>query len=317
MDKKDLPLGLRLVLSVKEFMSSKIQKRNIPKPNRFTRMVVRYTMQWDGLEREYYVYAPDQRNNSNPSPLYISLHGLTGIASTSIFSSFVPILCDLNGGILVFPQGLEFLGLTGWNAGVVHSLKGKSYALHGDYDDVGFLMNMIDELSKIYNIDNDRIFVQGFSMGGFMANRLAIEHGDRFRAVCSINGTIGAKMIDKVPKCPVNFLHIHGTSDKDVDYYADLSKNPRSHGIGAEQVVDYWRTHNQCVSEPIIYDYPHLSDNDITFQMREYAGGTNGAKTAFIKAVNGTHTWYDWTRYDISYSIEVMRYFASVPLLKQ
>lgn len=316
MDIKDLPLKLRIALSLRNFLSSNKKKRNQPKPSRFTEMILPCSMQWDGLKREYFVYVPVKHDNKISSPLYICLHGLNGTALNSIQSGLLPFICDLNGGILVFPQGLDFFGISGWNAGVVHHQDEKSYTLHEDYDDVGFIMNMIDELSTRYNIDSNRIFVHGFSMGGFMANRLAIEHGDRFRAVCSINGTIGAKMIDKVPKCPVNFLHIHGTSDKDVDYYADLSKNPKSHGIGAEQVVDYWRTHNQCVSEPIIYDFPHLTDNDITFQMREYPGGTNGAKTAFIKAVNGTHTWYDWSHNDISYSIEIMRYFASVPLLK-
>lgn len=315
MNNKEIPLKYRLYRSFKNLFMSIKKESQKKDSNRFTKIITRYTMQWDGFSREYYVYIPVRYDESEPQPLYIGLHGLTGDASTQVSSSLLPMLCDLNGGILAFPQGLEDICVTGWNAGVEHFLDGKIYQLHKDYDDVGFINGMIDELLLKLNIDINRIYIIGFSMGGFMTNRMAIECGHRFRAVCSVDGTIGNMLWNKTPKSPINILHIHGTSDKSVEYNPTPSRHHKPHGIGAEQLVDYWRLHNHCNLGPIIYNYPHLTNNDITFQMQEYTGGTNGAKTAFIKATNGEHTWYDWNRYDISYTIEIMRFFANAPLI--
>ena len=295
------------------------KKKKEKKDNsRFTKLSVHYTMEWDGLTRDYYVYAPTRRDNTELVPLYVGLHGLTGTGATQI-RSMAALACELCGGILVCPQGLEDMGMTGWNAGVQHAISGKAVDLHGDYNDVGFINAMIDNLLSKYPIDKDRIFVIGFSMGGFMANRLAVEYGDRFRAVCSINGTLGKLFWDAKPKCPVNFLHIHGTADTAVEYAPDFSphRHHPPHGIGAEQLVEYWRSNNHCDTEPTVFDFPHVTDNNITFQMREYLGGTNGAKTAFIKVTNGEHTLYDQSQYDISCTIEIMHFFNTAPLLKK
>ena len=274
-------------------------------------------MEWDGLTRDYYVYAPTRRDNTELVPLYVGLHGLTGTGATQI-RSMAALACELCGGILVCPQGLEDIGMTGWNAGVQHYIEGKVINLHEDYDDVGFINAMIDKLLTEYPVDKDRIFVIGFSMGGFMANRLAIECGDRFRAFCSINGTLGRLFWDVKPNCPVNFLHIHGTADTASEYNPDFSphRHHPPHGIGAEQLVEYWHSNNHCDTEPTVFDFPHVTDNNISFQMREYLGGTNGARTAFIKVTNGEHTLYDWFHYDISCTAEILKFFASAPSLK-
>lgn len=285
--------------------------------NRLKRMVVPCALQWDGMTRLYYVYSPTKLDMEKPKPLYIGLHAFTEKAADFVKGSLIPYACDLFGGIMAFPQGGEFHGMTGWNAGMQHFQSGKCYSLYHQYDDVGFINCMIDNLIPQYNIDRNRIFVFGFSMGGFMANRLAIECGNRFRAICSANGTIGTMIWDKKPKSLVNFLHIHGTSDSVVPYEVNPEKQSKSHGIGAEQLVEYWRIANQCNSEPLIFDYPHITDSNITFQIKEYSGGTYGVKTAFIKATNGMHTWYDWFKHDISYSTEIMRFFASAPLLTE
>lgn len=315
MNKKNIPLKYRIYRIYKNLIMSIKRKRQNKYSNRFSKVTTRYTMQWGGVNREYYVYVPVRYDEAEQQPLYIGLHGLTGDASTLVSSSLFPILCDLNGGILAFPQGLEDICVTGWNAGVEHFLDGKIHQLHKDYDDVGFINGMIDELVLNFNIDKTRIYVFGFSMGGFMINRLAIECGHRFRAMCSIDGTIGNMLWKKTPKYPVNILHIHGTLDKSVEYNPTPSKHHKPHGIGAEQLVEYWRTYNQCNFEPVITDYPHVTDNNITFQLREYNGGNNGAKTAFIKAVNGEHTWYDRRGFDISYTVEIMRFFKNAPWL--
>lgn len=288
------------------------KQKKTGKVDRRTKLAVSCEMQWDGRARSYCLYVPKAYDGSKPVPLYIGLHGMNDKAILQFRANMLTDACDIFGGIIVAPQGLMDYGITGWNAGIRHFESGKSILLHHNIDDVGFINQIIDELLSRYNIDPNRIFVFGFSMGGFMANRLAIECGDRFRAVCSANGTIGNLIYQEKPQCPVNILHIHSTLDPIVKYVVEPSKIVSSHGIGAEQLVDYWRLNNQCNPEPVISDYPHLTDNDITFQRQEYLGGTNGTRTVHIKATNGLHKWYDSYFFDISYTIEMINFFNSI-----
>lgn len=317
MDKKELPLKMRIYHFIKKLFSPFKKKKLKGDRSRFSKSTIHYKIECNGMTRDYYVFDPVRQEENKQLPLYIALHGLTGTASTQIRASLLPLICELNGGIVACPQGLEDVGMTGWNAGVEHYISGKNIKLHGNYDDVGFINIMIDDLLSKYPIDEDKIFVLGFSMGGFLVNRLAIECGDRFRAFCSINGTIGNLLWGKEPKCPINILHIHGTADDSVRYLPTPTKHHKPHGIGAEQLVEFWRNHNGCTSNPHIFDYPHMTDNDVTFQIREYSGGKNGAKTAFIKVTNGVHTFYDGFNHDISSMVEIMRFFANAPLLRQ
>lgn len=285
------------------------KQKKTGKVDRRTKLAISCEMQWDGRTRNYCIYVPPTYDSSRPMPLYIGLHGMNDRADLQFRANMLTSACDMFGGIMVAPQGLEDYGLSGWNAGVQHIEKGKSIYLHRDFDDVGFINRLIDDLLIRFNIDHNRIFVFGFSMGGFMANRLAIECGDRFRAVCSVNGTIGNLIYQEKPKCPINVLHIHGTLDPIVKYEIEPSKISHSHGIGAEQLVEYWRENNHCNPEPKKMEYPHITDNDIIFQRIEYLGGTNGTRIVHIKAINGFHKWYDSYYMDISYTIEMMNFF--------
>lgn len=285
------------------------KQKKAGKVDRRTKLITPCEMEWDGWTRNYYLYIPSAYDGSKPVPLYIGLHGMNDKAILQFRANMSTTICDIYGGIMAAPQGLEDYGLTGWNAGIQHFESGRSILLHHNYDDVGFINQMIDELLLKYNIDSNRIYVFGFSMGGFMTNRLAIECGNRFRAICSANGTIGNLIFPKKPKCPVNVIHFHGTLDPVVKFEVEPSKIVQSHGVGAEQLVDYWRSNNHCDSEPVVTDYPHVTDNNISFQKYEYSGGTNGTKVVFIKATNGLHKWYDSYYMDISYTIEMMRFF--------
>ena len=80
-------------------------------------------------------------------------------------------------------------------------------------DDVGYLMGIIDELVKKGVVDPKRVYLAGFSNGGFLAYRLACEHADKIAAIVSVGG--GAPETCK-PSSPVSVLDVHGTADKRV-----------------------------------------------------------------------------------------------------
>ncbi len=130
-------------------------------------------------------------------------------------------------------------------------------------------MAILDSLENHFNIDTDSVFFMGFSMGGFMSHKMAIEHGDRITAIASVSGTIGTAMIGQTPQFKVNVLHFHGTADSQVRY-EDAGFNSGigyySVGMGAEQTVDAWRNWNSGQQEPVITYFPDIKDDVKTFE---------------------------------------------------
>jgi len=56
------------------------------------------------------------------------------------------------------------------------------------------LLALLDEITVHYQVDSDRVYLTGLSMGGYGAWSLALAHPERFAAVIPICG--GGSMID-------------------------------------------------------------------------------------------------------------------------
>ena len=267
------------------------------------------TITWGDLERQYIEYVPE--NLSSPAPVLFVFHGL-GDNMTNMFNGTgFKSIANQHGWIVITPQAVEasLMGqtVTAWNSGVSIG----SMSINSDVDDSGLMMAILDDLIATYNVDQNNVFCTGFSMGGFMSNRMAMEHGDRIRAIASVSGTIGNAIANATPVGHVSAMHIHGTGDQTVTY-ADASYGGYiSVGLGAEATVEYWRNYNQCSATPTHTDYPDNVSDGLTFEKFLYEGGTNGTKTALIKVTGGDHTWYYTPNNDIDYTTEIYNFFAS------
>ena len=279
------------------------------------------TITWGGTERQYIEYVP--ANVSNPAPVLFVLHGLGDDMANMFSSTGFRDIADAHGWIVITPQALDaqisLMGYsmsigTAWNSGVSVDLMGSSIIVNDGVDDSGLMMAILDDLIGTYNVDQNNVFCTGFSMGGFMSNRMAMEHGDRIRAIASVSGTIGNTISGSTPVGHVSAMHIHGTGDGTVTY-DDASFNVQiatvSVGLGAEATVEYWRNYNQCSATPTHTNYPDNANDGLTFEKFLYEGGTNGTKTAFIKVNGGDHTWYYTPNNDIDYTTEIYNFFAS------
>ena len=98
-------------------------------------------------------------------------------------------VADLFGWIVITPQALDAVVLgqnfgAAWNSGagaenvVYNNINLGNIILNEDVDDSGFLMAVLDSLENNFNINTDSVFFTGFSLGGFMCNRIAAEHSD-------------------------------------------------------------------------------------------------------------------------------------------
>ena len=281
------------------------------------------TIAWGGTDRQYIEYVPSSYNASTPAPVLFVFHGLGDDMSNMFSNTGFKNIADQHGWIVITPQALEAnvtlmsytmsIG-TAWNSGVSANLMGNNIIVNEGVDDSGLMMAILDDLIGTYNVDQNNVFCTGFSMGGFMSNRMAMEHGDRIRAIASVSGTIGNEIANATPVGHVSAMHIHGTADGTVTY-DNASFNVQvatvSVGLGAEATVEYWRNYNQCSATPVHTDYPDNMSDGKTFEKFLYENGTNGTKTAFIKVTGGDHEWYYTPVNDIDYTTEIYNFFAS------
>lgn len=280
------------------------------------------TINHGGTDRQYLEYVPSSYNASTPAPVLFVLHGLGDDMSNMFNATGFRTIANQHGWIVVTPQALEanvsLLGQsvnigTAWNSGVSASFLGSNIIINDGVDDSGLMMAILDDLIANYNVDQSKVYVTGFSMGGFMANRSAIEHGDRITAIASVSGTIGNEVKETAPTGHVSAMHIHGTGDGTVGYENaafNVVVTSVSVGLGAEATVDFWRNHNHCSATPTVTNFPDIANDSLTFEKYVYEGGDNGTKTAFIKVNGGDHTWYYTPENDIDYTTEIYNFFA-------
>lgn len=252
--------------------------------------------EWQGVQREYLVRTPTQYKAA--TPIVYFLHGL-GDNITRLDNEFhFQQIADEYGWTMVVPQALAQSGYTMWNAALMNS----------SIDDSGFLMALLDTVATQYPVDLDSVFFTGFSMGGFMTHRMAIEHGDRITACAPVSGLITHTMAAYTPVAPVRMLHIHGTSDPVVGYDGNSQYFGSNLGLSVEAILNYWKTANHCTDEATIDTLPDLHNDGLRFVRYTYEGE---AEVQHIKVIGGNHTWYlNENQYDISYLNEIHKFFT-------
>ena len=90
---------------------------------------------------------------------------------------------------------------------------------------------LIDEARAVLNVDKRRIYVTGFSDGGFMSYRMACDHSDVIAAFASLGGRNWTNCSPR----PVHALEIHGTADMAVPYN------------DAAGSIEQWAQANECI----------------------------------------------------------------------
>ena len=147
-------------------------------------------------------------------PLLLYLHGLGGSGSEALASPELRALALRHRMVLVAPDGnLDREGRRFWNAGgACCNFDGKAV------NDVARLEALLYHWTQRPEIDPARVYIVGFSNGGFMAHRLACYMDDRLAAIVSIGGAGRAPEEACAPVSTIAVLEIHGDADPIVRY---------------------------------------------------------------------------------------------------
>ena len=220
------------------------------------------TISSGGLERSYSLYVHSRYKNSRPTPVVFDFHGLGSNAEGEYWYTQMSVLAEKFKFILVTPQGFG----NSWNGGGCCNP-----AAAYDIADVAFVSELIDEVTKDYCINPDRVFATGISNGGFISNRLACELSDRIAAiapVASANYTFSC-----APSRPVPIIAFNGTEDVLVPYAAGVA------------TIEDWAYRNACSAETETY----YQEGDVT--CIEYQGCSEGADVVYCTIDGGGHNW--------------------------
>lgn len=261
-----------------------------------------HSFTFGGVTRQYLLYIPSSYDGSKPVPFILALHGLGDNMNNFAGVDFNDI-ADTADFIFAIPQALVdtvITNETAWNSGA----GAYGITLNPGVDDVGFLNAIIDTTAVYYNLDQTRLYATGFSMGGFMTNRLGCELNNRIAAIASVSGTIG-NGITCTPSRVVPSCHFHGTADQVVAYTGDLW------GSDPEALVAFWRTHDGCDSTPSSIDtLPHVAADSLHVIHYVYPNGRYGSDVEFYKVINGQHQWLGPTGEDINYALAIWIFFS-------
>lgn len=237
------------------------------------------TVKRQNLDREFYIYIPEDIQNISPVSLLFGLHGYTSRAIWFLGYSNFQEIADIEKFIVIYPQGsiLTATGETHWNVG--------GWTNSSTTDDIDFISSLIDWAADNYNVDLNRVYSTGMSNGGYMSYHLACNLSDKIAAIASVTGSMTPETYsDCNPNHPTAIMQIHGDIDTVVPYFG----NWRSRSIPT--VMEYWEEFNDCQIETLstVPDVNNDGDGGLLFS---YDQCLANVKAQLYLMTNMGHEW--------------------------
>lgn len=166
--------------------------------------VLGMTLCIDDVERPYVLYIPPGYQRTEAAPLLVRLHGGVGRGDIepeplehAKEDEFIPV-AEEKDWVVLYPFGQ--MGATWW-------------------DDVGManVRNLIRTVKRVYNIDDDRVWLEGFSDGGSAGFAHAMVTPNDYAAIVALNGHMGVGSIS-------GGLHLYAPNLSNTPIYAVTTK---------------------------------------------------------------------------------------------
>ncbi len=158
------------------------------------------------------------------------LHGSPGFPNKVMGIFDGKTLADKESFIAVAPKGSG--GTWGWS-----SINSGSVG-----EDTEYLQGLINELKSVHNVTSDKVYILGYSAGGFMGYKLACQIPEELTTVVSLAGQYRGDFDNCSTSTPVAIHHFYSPTDSDVPM------NGRSVGEiqSVIKTLEHWRAINGC-----------------------------------------------------------------------
>lgn len=161
-------------------------------------------------EMEYALFVPSKYDKEKKTPLMIALHGLGSSPQQIIRYPKLTDLAEEHGYIVAAPMGYNSSGWYGSKG--LKSPKSKPENL-GELSEKD-VMNVLELVRKEFNIDDDRIYLMGHSMGGGGTWHLGLKHPEIWAGLAPIAPAIFRAPTDLEKIKHLAVIVVQGDQDK-------------------------------------------------------------------------------------------------------
>lgn len=215
------------------------------------------TVMSGGVERCYLLFVPVNFALSRSMPVVFSLHGFAGNAHGLRDMTGWESLADQENFLVVYPEGSSFP--LRWNNSPAANIE--------HIDDVQLILDILSQLDQLAAIDEQRVYLTGFSNGGGMAQLAACRLAERIAAVGLVSGLEPRVTNHCRPSRPIPAIIFYGLEDPLVgmeypEWFQKLinvsleKEETLPPGTPAEWIKDWAEGWNGCLVEPIEFTQP-------------------------------------------------------------
>ena len=246
------------------------------------------TLNFGGKTRDYLIEVPSA---PGPKPLVIALHGIGGTGEAMAEATRLAPLGQQQGFVAVFPDALVHQ----WNwyrpGETIPAVEGNRFtAIGGPPDDFGFLKALIADLVQRGIADPKRVYLVGFSNGGFMTTRMACDDAGAFAAIALISSSIPTPLDqDCHPAKPLPIVMEKGTADDHVPYNGGYVLDRGFTVISADQLSAFFIALDGC--GPAVNRTEQTGVKNVKIDVAAWAECKDGPVTLY-KVNGGVHTVY-------------------------
>jgi polyhydroxybutyrate depolymerase len=243
-------------------------------------------LQLDGIEREFIVVKPTGAAPAGGYPVVFMFHGSSGTGNEFYISSKWKERGEIDKFITVFPTALKYcvlnfadnkpINTTKWNNGNLQEDKCPN-VVQTFKDDVKFVRKMVDTIKQTFTVNPKKIFASGFSNGGSMAAKLAMDASDIFAAV-ALNASILSSLDSVKPARAIPIWVTVGSKDDRFTTAAGIielpfggdsillyAKSIINRFLVCESLAQTYTKSNTARTNTFIYDKPLIVGNTNRF----------------------------------------------------
>jgi poly(3-hydroxybutyrate) depolymerase len=230
-----------------------------------------YECQFEGVTFKFVLFLPEKIDGH--TPLILMMTGLnTNSSGFKSQTNMDETACPRGYAVCYVQPGLR-TGGRGWDCGLSEPR---------EVDSLDYLVNLVIYLQDEYGLSKTKAFAAGFSNGGFMAHRVAMEASDTFLAVASVAGVMTNMIWDeRSDKTSIGVLEIYGTADTIIPQNGNDTALPYP---PIEDVMKYWAQANGLSASGT----EQLSG---VAELTKYTAFLNKTQVWSVKIDGGEHVW--------------------------
>lgn len=238
--------------------------------------------------RQYFLAKPANFDQEKAYKLLLAFHG-SGQGAKSM-QNFVRLENEDNDYIVVYPQS----EVEEWNEGCSCN---KPHRL--GIDDLGFVENVVAEVTNNYNIIESEMYAVGFSQGGLFTQNLMCNSKLQFKAIATVAAPMSKQLSEL---CQItnktNYLLVHGTNDAVLPYNGVPNGNFAL--IGSERAIELIARQNGIDAQVEVSNNENITN--FIYQNDEHIN-------QLVRIDEGGHSW---TFENYPSSSQIVNFFNSV-----